>query len=44
MSRYLDYFAAARPFTTVIAVTNIVTVILTFTTASQCAELMNEER
>jgi hypothetical protein len=29
MSRYLGYFAAARPFTTAIAVTNAVTVIFT---------------
>lgn len=34
MSRYLGYFAAAEAFTTAIAVTNVVTVIPTFTTAS----------
>jgi len=34
-ARYRGYFAAARPFAAAIAATNAVTVILTFTTASQ---------
>ena len=34
MSRYRGYFGAAQALTTAIAVTNAVTVISTFTTAS----------